>query len=146
MTTKAEEKTALQVIVDPETGELMEVNLDAAAQPESADIRQAFKLHEIDGPVAILGVKIQPGVTFDKEYAEFLFLREPGKIEMGVTASAEMVATFRRLNARGMATPAAPVLCKFKTDTKTSSGYFVHKMEKLTELEEAALRGALRGA
>src|SRR5690348_5614579 len=133
-----------QIILDESTGELIEVNLENAGQADAADLRKAKKLHEISGPFAVLGVKIQPGKTFDKEYAEFLFAQGP-KIEMGVTASAEIIATFRRVQARGLATPAAPLLTKAVLDTKTSQGYYVHKLEQLTAEEEKALRSALTG-
>lgn len=138
-----EASKALQVILDPETGQLIEVNLDNAAQPDSADLRKAHKLHEIEGPFAILGVKIEQGKTFEKEYATFLYAQRP-KVEMGVTASAEIVATLRRVMARGLATPNAPLLTKAVLDTKTSAGYFVHKLEQLTTAEEAQLRTALK--
>ena len=140
----ATDTKAVQVVLDEETGELIEVNLDNAQQPEAADLRKAKKLHEIEGPFAILGVRIEPGKTFDKEYATFLYCQSP-KIEMGVTASAEIVETLRKVLARGLATPNAPLLSKAVLDTKTSSGYYVHKLEQLTPAEEQALRAAIKG-
>lgn len=138
-------KKSGMVVMDPETGELMEVSLDEAAGPSDADLRSAVKLEDIDGPVAIFGVKILDGKTFDKQYAEFIFARNRTVgPEIGVTASANMVETFRNIMQRGLASNVKPLLCKFKTDTKTSSGYYVHKMEKLSSDEEASLRAALK--
>lgn len=132
-------------VIESETGELIEVNLDGAGQASNAELRKAVKMHEIKGPFAVLGVKVLPGKTFDKEYAEFLFAQKAGTAELGITASAEIIATLKRVQARGLATPNAPLLCKAVLDTKTSQGYFVHKLEQLTPAEEKELRQALTG-
>ncbi len=151
---KTEEMTT-QIITDPETGELIEVNLDGAEQPSQTDVRSARKLHEIEGPFAILGVKFDLGktfgtkddatgaVTFDKEYAEFLFMQRFGPPEIGVTASGEVVASLKRVLARGLATPMKPLLTK-TSQALTSAGFKVHKLERLTAAEEASLRAALK--
>lgn len=138
------DETAVQVIVDPETGELIEVNLEGAEAASAADVREAKKLHQIEGPFAVLGVKILDGKTFNDEYAELLIAQKKNSVELVVTASAEVIGSLKRAMARGLATPAKPLLTK-ATSVKTSKGFNAHKLQTLTPEEDAGLRAALRG-
>lgn len=135
---------ALQVI-ENETGELIEVNIEGAEQATSAELREATPLKDIKGPVAIIGINYGVGKNFDGEYAEVLAIQSrKGGVIYATTASQEMIATFRRCQLRGLGQPNKPLMCKFDT-AKTSSGFTVHKVVSLTPAEVASLTKGLKG-
>jgi D-arabinose 1-dehydrogenase-like Zn-dependent alcohol dehydrogenase len=114
--------------VDPETGEILKVDLSHASVPRQADLREAMPLLDQKGVFAIVGAKFAHGVTFDDEYALVLIVNSEKKLIMTKTASSEVIASIRRMLANGLCTPASPAIVKVGS-AKTSSGFTVNKLQ-----------------
>ena len=143
MPATAENTNASMELIAPDTGEILNVNLDAASVPESTDTREAINLGEIKGAFMIFGVRFSDGKNFEGEYAEVAFARER-RMELGITSSKEVIGTLRRMVNRGLCSQEKPAIVK-TAKARTSSGYTVHKLQIPEPAEVATLQAALKG-
>jgi hypothetical protein len=134
-------ETTAMTFINPETGEMVEINLDNADMPTQADVREAVSLMDIPGVFAIVDAQFAKGVTFEDEYALVMCLTSDRKMVMAKSASGEIVGALRRMKAHGLATPASPAIVKVGI-AKTSGGTTVHKLQMPTPAEAVGFKMA----
>src|SRR5690348_9842087 len=110
MATTSESKAL--TYINPDTGELVEIDLTHASAPSQADVREAVSIMDIKGVFAIVGAQIAKGVTFEDEYALVMVLDADKKLVMAKTASSEIIASIRRMQAHGIANASSPAIVK----------------------------------
>ena len=142
MPSQAESKEL--TLVAPDTGEVLTFNPAKAHAPEPADTREAVDLGAIVGAFMVAGVQYGVGKSFEGEYAVLLLVDANKVAKVVKTASAEVIATLRRMEVRyGQCSPQNPFGPMAFDKAKTSNGFTVHKLRMPAEADAKALLAAL---
>lgn len=150
----ANKSTAVQVI-EPDSGELVEINLDNWHAPTDVELGRLRKLGELrDVPIAIVGISWTAGKRQgieDKECALIAYLdgeKVGGRpsLKGAYSFSESVIKGLRNFEAAGKGTPNTPVPCKVGRAGPTSNGFYVDKLETLAPDEDKALQASLAAA
>ena len=147
----ANETKAVQVI-ESESGELVEVNLENWSAPTDVELGRLRKLSDLrDLPIAIVGIDWTVGKRQgieDKDCALIAYLdgEKTGANTMlkgAYSFSESVIKSLRNFEAAGKGTMKMPIPCKVGKAGPTSNGFYVDKLEALDPAEDKALLAKL---